>query len=141
MLAMMFAALSFTACSSDDDEIGISSFLVGTWAVTSSNGWLYEIFDDYYDSDFSDGPIPEYTQFKSDGTYVDVQLDNGLYISKGTWRATDTELVLKETEGRIKGTYTYTIVNHSKTSMTVETLGLTSTLTKVPDSTIEKYLK
>ena len=131
LLAMMVAALSLTACGGDDDEIGgNSSFLIGTWSVTSGQGWGFE----------SDGEA-EYLQFKSDGTYINVQFDDGLYITKGTWRATDTELVMKETEGDILGTYTYKILNHTQTSITLEMWGITANLTKVPDSTIDKYLK
>ena len=131
LLAMMVAALSFTACGGDDDEIGgNSSFLIGTWSVTSGQGWGFE----------SDGEA-EYLQFKSDGTYINVQFDDGLYITKGTWRATDTELVMKETEGDILGTYTYKILNHTQTSINLEMWGITANLTKVPDSTIDKYLK
>ena len=133
MFAMMVAALSFTACGGDDEDdspSGSSSFLVGTWSVTSGQGW----FDDYIDDK------PEYMQLKSDGTYVNVQFDDGLYITKGTWTVTDSELVLKEAEGNIKGTYTYKILNHTQSSMTLEMWGLTVNLTKVPDSTIEKYL-
>ena len=133
MLAMMVAALSLTACGGDDEEIGggdSSTFLIGTWSVTSGQGWGFE----------SDGEA-EYLQFKSDGTYINVQFDDGLYITKGTWRATDTELVMKETEGDILGTYTYKILNHTQTSITLEMWGITANLTKVPDSTIDKYLK
>ena len=131
LLAMMVAALSLTACGGDDDEIGgNSSFLIGTWSVTSGQGWGFE----------SDGEA-EYLQFKSDGTYINVQFDDGLYITKGTWRATDTELVMKETEGDILGTYTYKILNHTQTSINLEMWGITANLTKVPDSTIDKYLK
>ena len=40
LLAMMVAALGLTACGGDDDEIGgNSSFLIGTWSVTSGQGW------------------------------------------------------------------------------------------------------
>ncbi len=133
MLALMVAALSFTACGGDDeeDEFGDTSFLIGTWSVTSGQGW----FDDYFDDE------PEYIQIKSDGTYINVQFDDGFYITKGTWRATDTELIMKETEGDIKGTYTYKILNHTQSTLTLEMWGITVNLTKVPDSTIDKYLK
>lgn len=134
LLAIMVAALSLTACGgSDDDENGdvYSSFIVGTWSVTSGQGW----------GGYTGDGEAEYLQFKSDGTYINVQFDDGLYITKGTWRATDTELIMKETEGDIKGTYTYTILNHTESSITLEMWGITANLTKVPDSTIDKYLK
>lgn len=116
----------------DNDEIGgNSSFLVGTWSVTSAQGW----------GGYTGDGEAEYLQFKSNGTYINVQFDDGLYITKGTWRATDTELVMKETEGDILGTYTYKILNHTESSITLEMWGITANLTKVPDSTIDKYLK
>ena len=132
MLAMMVAALSLTACGGDEEDIiGDSSFLVGTWSVTHAQGWGFE----------SDDDEPEYLQFKSNGTYINVQFDDGLYITKGNWSATDTEIIMKETEGDILGTYTYKILNHTQTSITLEMWGITANLTKVPDSTIDKYLK
>ena len=134
LLAMMVAALSLTACGGDDEEIGggdSSTFLIGTWSVTSGQGW----------GGYTGDGEAEYLQFKSNGTYINVQFDDGLYITKGTWRATDTELVMKETEGDILGTYTYKILNHTQTSITLEMWGITANLTKVPDSTIDKYLK
>lgn len=115
----------------DDDEIGgNSSFLVGTWSVTSAQGW----------GGYTGDGEAEYLQFKSNGTYINVQFDDGLYITKGTWRATDTELVMKETEGDILGTYTYKILNHTQSTLTLKMWGITVNLTKVPDSTIDKYL-
>ncbi len=132
MLAMMVAALSFAACGSDDDDInGNLSFLVGTWSITSRQGW-----DGYTGDD-----EPEYVQYKSDGTYINVQFDDGIYITKGTWRASDTEIVMRETEGDLMGTYTYTILNHTQSALTLKMWGITVKLIRVPDSTIDKYLK
>lgn len=134
LFAMMVAALGLTACGVDDkeDEIGgNSSFLVGTWSVTSGQGW----------GGYTGDGEAEYLQFKSNGTYINVQFDDGLYITKGTWKVTGNELIMKETEGDLNGTYTYTILNHSQSSLTLEMWGITVNLTKVPDSTIDKYLK
>ena len=132
MLTMMVAALSFTACSSSGDEVkidGNTSFLVGTWSLTSSQGWGRTIDD-----------MHEYFQFKSNGTYINVQFDNGLYISKGNWKATDTELILQETEGKLKSTFTYTIVSLTQSTLTFAMWGISVNAVKVPDSTIDKYI-
>lgn len=131
--AILITALSFISCNSNDeeDDFNNSSFLIGTWSVTSGQGWGGYTGDDE----------PEYIQFKSDGTYINVQFDEGVYITKGTWRATDTEIILKETEGDLMGTYTYAILNHTQSTLTVKMWGLTAHLTKVPDSTIDKYIK
>ena len=134
LLALMVAAMGLTACGGDDEEddiIGNSSFLVGTWSVTSGQGW----------GGYTGDGEAEYLQFKSNGTYINVQFDDGLYITKGTWKVTGNELIMKETEGDLNGTYTYTILNHSQSSLTLEMWGITVNLTKVPDSTIDKYLK
>ena len=85
LLAMMVAALSLTACGGDDDEIGgNSSFMVGTWSVTSGQGW----------GGYTGDGEAEYLQFKSNGTYINVQFDDGLYITKGTWKVTGNELIM-----------------------------------------------
>ena len=131
LLAMMVAALSLTACSGDDEDIiGDSSLLVGTWSVTYAQGWGHESDDEH-----------EYIQFKSNGTYINVQFDDGLYITEGTWRATGNKIIMKETKGKIMGTYTYIILNLSQSSLRLEMWGITVNLTKVPDSTLNKYLK
>ena len=129
--AMMVAALGFTACGDDDDEDEVgntnSSFLVGTWSVDE---------EDSYDEEF------EYVQFKSNGTCINVQYDeDGLYIAKGTWNVSDNELTIKETDGEWKGTsFTYTILSKGQSKLTLSLFGITSTLTKVSDSVIERYL-
>ena len=43
MLAMMVAALSFTACGGSDDEDGVGTFseLVGTWDIVSNVQLLF----------------------------------------------------------------------------------------------------
>lgn len=50
MLAMIVAALSFTACggSDDEDDVGVSSELVGTWDIVS-NVQYYSDFPPEYD--------------------------------------------------------------------------------------------
>ena len=131
LLAMMVAALGFTACGDDDEEddsgSGYSSFLVGTWQVEDEDSYADEV---------------EYVQFKSNGTYINVQYDeDGLYITKGTWNVSDNELTMKETDGEWKGTsFTYTILSKGQSKLTLSMLGITSTLTKVSDSVIERYL-
>lgn len=129
LLATIVAALSFAACGDDDGDVpsGGSSFLVGTWSVNSHQGMRGDLGEDEF----------EYFQLKSDGTYVDVLYDDGFQISRGTWRATETTLIL---EGDIKGTLTYEIYNLTQSSMSLLILDITVSVTKVPDSIIEKYL-
>jgi hypothetical protein len=131
MLAMMVAAFGLSAYGGDEVNKDNSSFLVGTWSITSDQG---------QGGDAGNGE-PEYVRFKSNGTYINVQFDDGLYITKGTWKVTNNKLIMKETEGNLKETYTYTILNHSQSTLTLEMWGTTVNLTKVHDSTIDKYLK
>ena len=137
MLAMMVAELSFTACGDDDDdEVGGShpSFLVGTWSFVYAEGWGMETDDEDVGG--------EYTQFKSNGKYINVQDDEGdIYISQGNWSVKGNEIIMKETQGDLKGTYTYTMIDRTQTTITVEMWGITVKLVKVPDSKIDKYLK
>ena len=126
MLAMMVAALSFTACggSEEDDEVeGSSSFLIGTWSVSTNSG---------VDSG-------DYFQFKSDGTFTSVSLDyNDVEIKKGIWRIIEDELVLDWKDG---GDSRFTIIIHTKSTMTVTFYDIPIFFTKVSDSKIKKYLK
>jgi hypothetical protein len=129
MLAMMVAALSFTACGGDDLGGGSSNFIIGTWSVTS----IQE--SDGYKLTF-DGEV-EYIQFQSNGTYICILLEK-LDITKGTWRISDNDLIVKLSTGEIE---TYPILNLTNSSLTIESHGITWNLTKVPDSYINKYIK
>lgn len=135
MLAMLVSTLGLLSSCGDDDDENVNeentSIFIGTWSMTSGEGW------DGYEGDEE----PEYAQFKSDGTYINVQFDDGLYITKGTWLVKDSKLIMKETVGDLKGTYSYEILNLSKSKITLEMYGLKATLEKVPDSTIDEYLK
>lgn len=127
MLAMMVAALSFTACggSEEDDEVeGSSSFLIGTWSVSTNSGNV--------DSG-------EYFQFKSDGTFTYVNLlHNDVEIETGIWRIKEDEIVLNWKDS---GTSSWTIIIHTKSTMTVTFRDIPFFFTKVSDSKIKKYLK
>ena len=68
MFAMMFAALSLTACGGDDDEVdnGGDASIVGMWECT------YFVIDTDYPEMFDDNSgmkIGDRIRFKSDGTY------------------------------------------------------------------------
>lgn len=139
MLALMVAALSFTACGDDSDENEYGSpdsFIIGTWECVYAEGWGLE--------DDEDGL--EFIQYKPDRTYLNVQIDEefdgGLYVSKGTWEIKDDVIIMKETDGDLKGTtYKYTIVSKRQSELTIEMWGISVLCRKVPDSTINKYIK
>ena len=90
MLAMMVAALSFTACGSDDDEIDnggdSNASIVGTWELVS-----FDVVKgaNYMDSDMSTG---DRITFKSDGTYYSTDGD------RGTWKLKGNTLTISDNE-------------------------------------------
>lgn len=81
MLAMMVAALSFTACGSDDDEIDnggdSNASIVGTWELIS--------FDVVKGSNYLDDGLNtgDRITFKSDGTYYSTDGDRGIWKLNG----------------------------------------------------------
>ena len=138
MFAMMFAALSFTACSSssDDGDEGNSvnpSSLVGTWQTTFVEGW----------GEYVDVNAVDYLQLKSNGSYIHVEWENNApYISKGTWSFSNNKLTLKEQEGDLVGSsFTYDVIEIGKDKISVTLWGVSATLKRVSDNVIDKYLK
>ena len=94
MLAMMFVALSFTACSSGDDDgevyggkaqdgtiEGFRKTLFGRWELTSWNRNSSSTNSETY---FDNNSI---FQFNSDGTYYAYSDDRG-WVWKGKWSIT-----------------------------------------------------
>ena len=49
IVAAMFAAVSFSACSDDDDK---DASIIGTWMIAHSEGWV--IYSDGTRDDFND---------------------------------------------------------------------------------------
>ena len=77
ILFALFSMVSFTACSSDDDDVPsteeIKKNIVGMWQTTHISGWAYDDTEDEnlikVDQDITDNS--EYAQrvlFKGDGT-------------------------------------------------------------------------
>ena len=136
LLAMIVTALGFTACGDDEEEDcgNGSSFLIGTWQSVDAEGYGYE-FEDNEDE-------LEFYQFKADGTYIGIIDDeDGIDISRGTWKLTDNELVLRIKDGELAGSsFSYTILERKADRMVVSMWGITATLRKVSDSKIEKYI-
>ena len=134
MLAVF--SLSFVSCSSDDDEsepTENSSDIIGTW------------YDDYdNDDDFS------YIQFKSDGTFIDVEssedAEKGYWVQRGKWSISGDKLMMKVTSSDdpfdiwVGTTLTYDIIKIEKNKLTMSLWGITGTLVRVSDDAIQKYL-
>ena len=139
-------SLTFVSCGSDGDEPGPSSSLseyVGTWSTITG---------------IADGEF-EYIQFKSDGNCTRVLYDEdaekGYDVFSGTWAVNGDKLTIKETSvigsqmaqiliktaaenGGV--TLAYDIVKKEKDKLIISLLGITSTLVKVNDNVIKKYL-
>ena len=140
MLAMMVAALSFTACGGDDEEEngGSSpSSLVGTWKSVSNNlGWLKDVeYIEYIESEAF------YLHFNQDGTYIEIMdLGNEVKIERGTWNLVGNSLVVTmPNENLGKMTVTYKIELKSD-SFVLSLASLTAYYQRVSDDVLKKYL-
>ena len=108
MIAMMVAALNFTACSSDDDETSEVS-ICGTWKLVSVNvngkvdngGDIWYVNEDH-----------TYRVDENDGT-----------TSSGTWSLNDNKLTLTDGELPIPITYTITELTETRLTFTLSQMG------------------
>lgn len=123
-LLSMIISYSFTACSSDDDEIGNVANIYGTWEFTHSKGWDSledgsdkETWDEDEDENYrsryvfdEDGDCQEYNNSPITGWRKNILYDysiegNKLYMeeSGGTFvytikKLTDTTMILVDNE-------------------------------------------
>ena len=109
MLAMMVAALNFTACSSDDDKTSEVS-ICGTWKCVSTN---------YGQWGNSDGTkVGDILYINEDHTYKIVGNNN----ENGTWSLNGNKLTL--TYNRVSLGYTITQLTASTLSITADGFGI-----------------
>ena len=119
MLALMVAALSFTACGGDDDDEGDNNSIVGVWECTSMD--YSNVFGDDEYEDEEELKVGERLIIKSDGTYSEPN-DSGRWSLNGNQltcisndeysipalfivsKLTSKELVLTLDYGLFKGT-------------------------------------
>lgn len=133
LLAVMAVfSITFVSCGNDDDEP--NSAFVGTWHTERVDGSL---------EPFTEGIT--YTQLRSDGTYVEVDVDeeddNAYEVTNGTWSVSDNKLTATATTGIISGIpVTYEIKKVEGDKITLSFLGTAVYLVRVSDSVIEKYL-
>ncbi len=133
LLAVMAVfSYTFVSCGNDDDEP--DSALVGTWHTERVDGSL---------EPYTEGIT--YTQLRSDGTYVEVDVDeeddSEFEVTEGTWAVSDNKLTATATTGIIPGIpVTYEIKKIEKDKITLSLSGTTVYLVRVSDSVIEKYL-
>ena len=107
IVAAMFAAVSFSACSDDDDKDKDAS-IVGTWQITHSEGWVTysdgtrdEISEDY---PAVDDAYYWTLNFQENGTMIRTSYsDNGAgHSSNYTYTITGKTLITTDSEGSIK---------------------------------------
>lgn len=113
ILFALFAMVSFTACSSDDDETpsteDIKTNIVGMWQSTHISGW------DYDDTDEEnlikvDQDIPEADSyrmlFKGDGTCKEYYWDDYKWHLDGTYKyeVSGNKIILYDSHGDIDET-------------------------------------
>ncbi len=99
--AALLAAISFSACS-DDDETNLTATpdtIAGTWQIVHEEGW--EIYDGEKDTWSENYPDEEgwywaYT-FDKSGSYVETVYENNevSYTENGTYSISDNTLTLK----------------------------------------------
>ena len=131
LLAMMVAALGLASCSSDDDNVGGSSSLVGTWKATDLKGW--DVLDKYGTW------TGDYFQLKSDGTFLRVSSNHAKYY--GDWKLSDNVLTLHYTDDALLGSrISYDVISQEQDSMVLAVWGLKIYCKRVPDDDINTYL-
>ena len=73
---LLFAAVNFSACSSDDDDApGSSSELVGLWECISSKGW--EKCNGEIEDEWNETNVGLRVKLNADGSYAEYDCDGG----------------------------------------------------------------
>ena len=134
MLALFAAiAVALPSCSDDDDDSPASypSKIAGSWKRTV---------------DFGDGwTVDQYVQFKSDGKYVMVGVDNYYYrvdVSTGSWSIDGDKLVIKpDDNGGFFDSENLTVKNLTDTELVLVGGHIQIAFNRVADATVEKYIE
>lgn len=113
ILFALFAMVSFTACSSDDDETpsteDIKTNIVGMWQSTHISGWDYDDTDEE-NLIKEDQDIPEADSyrmlFKGDGTCKEYYWDDYKWHLDGTYKyeVSGNKIIFYDSHGDIEGT-------------------------------------
>lgn len=113
ILFALFAMVSFTACSSDDDETpsteDIKTNIVGMWQSTHISGWDYDNTDEE-NLIKVDQDIPEADSyrmlFKGDGTCKEYYWDDYKWHLDGTYKyeVSGNKIIFYDSHGDIEGT-------------------------------------
>ena len=111
MLAMMVAALNFTACSSDDDNETSDISICGTWKCVSANHGQWDNSEAIEEGDI--------LYIYEDHTYKIVGNNN----ENGTWTLNGNKLTC-DVSGGIPWSYTVTKLTASTLSITIDGFGI-----------------
>src|SRR5574344_122017 len=126
-------SLFLASCSSsDDNDSVISGNIVGTWKLNSFNtDETKDVFGD------------QYIQFKSDGTFVEVDVHGSVgesEIIRGKWIQTGSQIAISHTDVFGIDPATLTDISQlTEAELTLTTLGTQKSYKRVLDSYIEKY--
>ena len=102
---LMFAAVSFSACSSDDDEPGSNSDLVGLWEVIADKGWekVDGEIDVQWDQEGDEIGDKYQFEFKEDGTFFAYSNDGFDEVSgNATWNYKNGKIFLHSSQYNIE---------------------------------------
>ena len=103
---MMIAAVSFTACGSDDDDNGGDATIVGVWEVTSCTVQS--------DVDVEGGiAVGDKMYFNADGTYKDSE-------DTGRWSKNGNTINITLNDGSIPGVFTITKLTSTELNMILD---------------------
>ena len=144
LFALTIAALTFSACSDDDDNSEKSGDnIIGTWVCDVQKE---------FDMEIEGISSTHYVQFKSDGSMISVDVnsydrsvweeftpDDEVIIEYGTWKTANGKLYMTDDDGTEIASYK---VSGKKLTLT-STSGLIVkiTYTRVSEKAIEKYLE
>lgn len=128
ILFALFSMVSFTACSSDDDDApsqdDIKTNCIGMWQTTHISGWDYDDTDDEnlikVDQDVPEGEADRIL-FKGDGTYkwyenVDGNRQSSDYTCK--YEVSGNKIILYDDRGDMD--ITYTVVSFKNDTVVLE---------------------
>jgi len=123
-------SIEFTDEDSGSGQETSTSWLVGTWRKDNHTG------------NGQNKDRKEFTQFKSNGTYINVKdWEDGIYINYGIWTLTDSEIILTPKDSPIADfPLHYQIIEKGENILVLSFWETTINLVKVSDSEIEKYL-
>lgn len=88
MVAALFGAVSFSACSDDDQDLGSS--VIGTWEYTHFTAYDHGVLLEDEDIPKDDEPM-HYLTFNENGTWTEEYPNSG-HTSKGTYSIDGNEL-------------------------------------------------